>query len=77
MGGALVKPGAINLQNKILEQRVLSISAKVANAVDMVQRAKKMTIDSENMLIEAQLELEELYIALDKQRGVNDNEDSK
>ncbi len=72
-----MKPGAINLQNKILEQRVLSISAKVANAVDMVQRAKKMTIDSENMLIEAQLELEELYIALDKQRGVNDNEDSK
>lgn len=56
----------INLHDKWLEQSVISISAKVADAVEMVQQAKEMTISSESVLIKAQLALEELYIALDK-----------
>jgi hypothetical protein len=61
-----VETKVINLHDKWLEQSVISISAKVADAVEMVQQAKEMTISSESVLIKAQLALEELYIALDK-----------
>lgn len=63
----------INLHDKRLEQAVISISAKVADAVEMVQQAREMTISSEGVLIKAQLALEELYIALDKQPSTCDD----
>ena len=60
-------PEIINLQDKRTEQSVVGISAKIANAVELIKKAKEMTSLSEDVLIMAQLELEKLYIALDKQ----------
>lgn len=65
MGGTLVEPEIIDLHHKRIEQSVVGIRAKLADAVEMVRRAKEMAANSENVLIKAQLELEELYIALD------------
>ncbi len=62
-----MKPEVINLHDKRMEQSVISISAKIADAVEMVQKAKELTASSEDVLAKAQLALEELYIALDKQ----------
>ncbi len=68
-----MEPGIIYLKNKRMEQSVTSISAKITSAVEMVQKAKVMMNMSENMLIKAQLELEELYIALDKHSSPYNN----
>ena len=59
----------INLQDKRIEQSVVGISVKIADVVEMVQKAKEMTISSEDILVKAQMELEELYIALDKENN--------
>ncbi|MEN6412836.1 MAG: hypothetical protein ABFC84_08735 [Veillonellales bacterium] len=61
-----MRPEVINLHDKRIEQSVVRISAKIADAVKMVQKAKEMAISSEDVLIKAQLELEEIYIVLDK-----------
>ncbi len=52
--------------DKRLEQSVVHIGAKIADAVELVQRAKEMTANSEDALIKAQLELEELFIGMEK-----------
>lgn len=62
-----MKLEVINLRDKRLEQLIISIGAKIANAVEMVQKAKEMTANSEETLIQAHLDLEELYIALEKE----------
>ena len=46
-----------------MEQSVVRVSAKVANAIEMAQQAKYLSEQSEKTLIEASLALEELYIA--------------
>lgn len=56
----------INLRDKRLEQAVVSISAKLADAIEMARQAKMLSADSEAMLIQAQLELEELFVQLDR-----------
>ncbi len=50
--------------DKQTEQSIVSISAKIADAVEMVRKAKEMTARSERILIKVQLELEELCVAL-------------
>lgn len=62
-----MEPEVINLQDKGIEPSIIGISGKIADAVKMIQKAKMMATNSEEALIKAQLELEELYIALDKQ----------
>ncbi len=57
-----MKPEIIDLWGKQLEQRIISISAKVADAVEKVQEAKEKIASSEDMLIKTQLELEELFL---------------
>jgi hypothetical protein len=64
IGGAPVEPEIINLHNKRVEQSVISISIKIAHAIEMVQKTKEMTANSERMLVKAYLELEELYTKL-------------
>jgi hypothetical protein len=64
MGGASVEPEIINLHDKRIEQSVISISVKIANAIEMIQKTKEMTANSERMLVKAYLELEELYTKL-------------
>lgn len=61
-----MEPKVIDLREKCLEQSIIGISAKIANAVEMVQKAKELTASSEDVLIRAQLGLEELYLGLDK-----------
>lgn len=58
-------------QDNLLEQLITNVSAKVADAVEMVQKAKMLTTASENVLIEAQIELEEICVRLrDKTDGM-------
>lgn len=64
----------IQLDQKRVAQTVVAISAEVANVVETVQRISKMTADLENTLVVMQLELEELYIALNKRSAVCDGE---
>lgn len=55
----------INLHDKIMRQSIVNISVKIADAVEMVQKAKEMAASSEDVLIKAQQELERLYVRLD------------
>ena len=57
----------MNLQAKWLEQSVISISAKIADATKMVQRSKEMEASSETVLIKAQMELKELYATMEQE----------
>ncbi|EHQ89529.1 hypothetical protein [Desulfosporosinus youngiae] len=61
---------AINLQNKKIERMIVSISAMIADAIEIAQKAKAMSADSEKKLILAQLELENLYIQLEKSESI-------
>ena len=54
----------IGLRDKRLEQAVVSISGKIADAIEMTQKAKTLSTDSETKLIQAHLELEELYVQI-------------
>ncbi len=51
-------------QDEQTEQSIVSVSAKIADALEMVRKAKVMTTVSENVLIQAQLELEEICVKL-------------
>jgi len=63
------RPEIINLHDKrleqSLEQSVVNISAQIADAIEMTQKAKSLSADSEAMLIQAHVGLEELYTQLD------------
>jgi hypothetical protein len=50
-----------------LEQSISKIGAKVADAVELSNKAKELTTGAESILIRAQQELEELYLSLDKE----------
>jgi hypothetical protein len=56
----------INLREKRLEQVVVGISAKIADALEMSRKAKTLSANSEERLIQAQLELEELFVQLNQ-----------
>lgn len=56
-----------SLQDKWLAQTIASISAKTADAAEMVQKSKEMAAGSEAILIKAQLELKELLMALEQE----------
>ena len=51
----------IGLRDKRLEQSVVSISVKIADVLEMTQKARALSADSEAKLIKVHLELEELY----------------
>jgi len=60
----------INLQDKRIERIIVSISALIADAIEIAQKANAMSIDSEKKLILAQLELESLYIQLEESENI-------
>lgn len=60
----------INLQDKRIERLLVGISAMIADAIEIAQKAKAMSVDSENKLTLAQLELENLYIQLEKSESI-------
>lgn len=60
----------INLQDKRIERLLVSIGAMIADAIEIAQKAKAMSADSEEKLTLAQLELENLYIQLEKSESI-------
>jgi hypothetical protein len=56
----------VPFERKRLEQSISKIGAKVADAVELSNKAKELTTGAESILISAQQELEELYLSLDK-----------
>lgn len=65
-GGPCMREEVINLRDKRLEQSILGISTEIANAVEMAEKSKKLAANTEDILKQTQLELEELYLGLDK-----------
>lgn len=55
----------ISLQTRRLERAVVNISAKLADVIEIAQKEKALPADSQATLIQAHLELEELYAQLD------------
>jgi len=60
-----VESGVVSLQTKRLEQFVVNISAKIADVIEAAQKRNALPADSQAMLIQAHLDLEELYVQLD------------
>lgn len=60
----------INLLDKRIERMLVSISAMIADAIEIAQKAKAMSVDSEEKLTLAQLELESLYMQLEKSESI-------
>jgi len=60
----------INLQDKRIKRLLLSISAMIADAIEIAQKAKAMSVDSEKKLTLVQLELENLYEQLEKSESI-------
>ena len=55
----------IRMEYRCIEQKLSRISAKIANATDLSQRAKEIANSSESTLISAQKEIEALYVSLE------------
>ena len=60
----------INLQDKRIKRLLVGISAMIADAIEIAQKTKDMSADSEKKLTLAQLELENLYIQLEKSESI-------
>ncbi len=60
-----MEPHITAKHNKQIEQSIINLSVKIANALQMIQTAKEMMNNSESVLIKALQELEELYVGLD------------
>lgn len=54
----------IDLRHKHIEQSITHISCKLAQAIDLLNQAKRSVAYSETVLIQAHQELEELFIVL-------------
>lgn len=67
---------ALERYEKHIEQSLSKISAKIADAADLSQKARQLSAKSELLLINIQRELEELYISLDKQALLNIESDA-
>ena len=55
----------MDIKYKRIEKKLSQIGAKIADAIDMSRQAKKMTSGSEAILINAQREIEALYVSLE------------
>ncbi|MCL2812565.1 MAG: hypothetical protein FWD25_11850 [Clostridia bacterium] len=60
-----MESGVFCLRNKRLEQFVVNISAKIADVIETAQKRNELPADSQATLIQAHLDLEELYVQLD------------
>lgn len=58
---------AVLMERTNTEHALLSVSAKIADALELSQKAKELSASSELLLIAAQRELEALYLALAQQ----------
>ena len=59
-----MKGKLISLGKERAAQTIVDISAKIADAVETSQEAKVLAVKAESLLIQAQIELEELYVKL-------------
>lgn len=58
---------AVPMERTNTEHALLSVSAKIADALELSQKAKELFASSELLLIAAQQELEALHLALEQQ----------
>ena len=59
----------INLSEKRIEKGISQIGAKVADAVEISEKLRELSGQSVALLIDAQKELEELYVSMGEARG--------
>lgn len=52
-----------------MEQSVVHVGAKIADAIAMARKARELSEISEGKLIEAQLELEELFLRMKSEQS--------
>ena len=60
-----MEKNGMHMEYRCIEQKLSQISAKIANATDLSQRAKEIANSSESTLISAQKEIEALYVSLE------------
>ena len=61
-----MNPEKKELQAKHIEESISRIGAKVADAVDLSQKVRSLSANTEALLINVQQELEELYVSMDE-----------
>ena len=66
-GGISVEKDIVNMEQKRIEQALSQIGSKIADATQLSQKAAALTIHSETLLIDAQKEIENLYISFGQQ----------
>lgn len=54
-----------NITHRRLEHKLSKIAAKIADATDMARQAKELAVNSERLLMDAQTEIDDLYISLE------------
>lgn len=60
-----MKESQTNITYRRLELKLSKIAAKIADATDLARQAKELAVNSEHLLIDAQTEIEDLYISLE------------
>ena len=59
-----LKKEIVDLRDKYIEQSLIGISARISDALELAHEARKMAALSEEILVRAHLELEDLYTRL-------------
>jgi NurA-like 5'-3' nuclease len=60
-----VEKNGMNMEYRCIEQKLSQIGAKIANATDLLHQAKELANSSESTLINAQKEIDALYVSLE------------
>lgn len=58
----------VRFEDRQFEQRLSEIGAKIADAVDFAHQAKELADRSETILVQAQKEVEELYLSFGERK---------
>lgn len=62
---------SIGSKEKLMEKEISQIGAKVADALEISEKVRELSDKFEALLIDAQKELEELYVSLGESRGLD------
>ncbi len=60
-----MEDNGMHMEYRCIEQKLSQISARIADATDLSQRAKEFANSSESTLISVQKEIEALYVSLE------------
>lgn len=67
IGGLRMKPETNEIKIRRVQVAVSHVGAKVADAIEASQQAKFLSAKSEALLINAQQELEEIYMSIESE----------